>query len=146
MADIVSLAMTCALLYSTHDLIPGPEVMLDGMDKENTRGLEVAWVRAGCVLVGYEDTLLRWNNFKEDLRCSSSDSNVTAISLNRTIFIQCSCPGCTVSGVSGLIILLFVLAVFGTGGVIGCLIIREKQRIVSPEITTSSFLDEETRL
>ena len=136
----------CALLFRTHDLNFGPEVMTSGMDKENPEGLEMAWVMAGCILVGYEDMLLRWNMFKEDLRCSSSDSNSTSSSLSQATYLECSCPGCTVSIVAYLLIFLLITTSVSTGGLIWFIMHRDKQRYITPEVTRDTGLNEETRI
>ena len=140
---MTSVAMTCALLYHSSNMSTVPEVMLEWMDRENITGVEVARVSAGCVLVGYEDNLLRWNSFKEDLRCSSTDSTLTSSTLSQATHIQCSCPGCSIHIISSLLIILLILAVIGTVGLIGFLAREQKKRVRSTEMTVDTYFNDE---
>ena len=140
---MTTVAMTCALLYHSSDMSTVPEVMLEWVDRENITGVEVAMVTAGCVLVGYEDTLLRWNSFKEDLRCSSTDSNLTSSTLSQATHIQCSCPGCSIHIISSLLIILLILAVIGAVGLIWFLAREQRKRVRSPEMTIDTYFDDE---
>ena len=140
---MASVALTCALLYHSSDMSTVPEVMMEWVDRQNITGVEVARVSAGCVLVGYEDSLLRWNSFKEDLRCSSTTSTVTYSTLSKATHLQCSCPGCSIHIISCLLITLLILAVMGTVWLIWFLAREQRNRVRSPEMTMeTAFYDE----
>ena len=138
-----NLALTCALLYHSSDMSTVPEVMLEWVDMENITWVEVARVSADCVLVGYEDNLLRWNSFKEDFRCSSTDSTLTSSTLSQATHLHCSCPGCSIHIISCLLIILLILAIIGAVGLIGFLAREQRKRVRSPEMTVDTYFNDE---